>query len=144
MKKVAIIACLGLAVVGGLVAEICWRQQRQAIRAQLIDADEAIRTLDQYSEQQYSGGPTMDLTQADLRARDKVAILDHGYHTEKENSCGVSLSFELSTVESRVSIRRSLYETATIKGTPDAFKEAQKDWPAPTTAQNPCIDDLRK
>lgn len=143
MKKIIAAVCVGVVLVGAFIAASWWHQQRQAVRAQLIDADEAIRTLDQYSDQQYSGGPIMDLTQADLRARDKVAALDYGYHTENENFCGTMIGSELSIVETRVSIRRAIYARISIEPTPKAIEEAHKNWPAPLPARDSCIDNLK-
>lgn len=151
MKKMAVAVCAGLVLAGALVAAICWHQQRQAVRAQLIDADEAIRTLDEYSNQQYSRGPATDLTEADLLARDKVAALEHGYHTAAENACGVILGFELDAVEAKVKTRRAVYEGAllaaenspTQRAATSAFAKAMSDFPAQTTSQNSCIDDLQ-
>jgi hypothetical protein len=151
MKNTAIAVCAVLLLAGALIAAICWHQQRQAVRAELVDADEAIRALDEYSNQQYSGGPAIDLTEADLRAREKMAALDHGYHTVAENACGAMLGFELDTVETKMKTRRAVFEGARLaaetsssqKAANAAFAKAMSDFPAPTTSPNSCIDDLR-
>jgi hypothetical protein len=151
MKKTVIAVCAGLVSAGAFAAAICWHQQRQAVRAQLVDTDEAIRTLDEYSNQQYSGGPAMDLTEADLRARDKMAALEHGYHTVAENACGAMLGVELDNVETKVKTRRAVYEGALLaaenspsqKAATSAFAKAMLDFPAPTTSQNSCIGNLQ-
>lgn len=151
MKKIAIAVCAGLILISALIGGICWHLQRRAVRAQLVDADEAIRTLDEYSNQQYAGGPAADLTEADLRARDKMAALEHGYHTVAENACGVMLGFELDTVETKVKTRRAVYARALLaaeiysdeKASNSAFAKAMSDFPGPMSTQNSCIDELK-
>jgi len=94
----------------------------------------------------------MDLTQADLRARDKLNFEDGAYHTVKENACAVILGFELGSVEAHMSSRQSLYSIGILeaekpansgsKAKADPFKLTKQRWPVRVTKVAPCIDEL--
>jgi hypothetical protein len=99
MKKIAIGICLGSIAIAAVALGLWWHHQRRAAAADLLQADEAIRALDEQAAVRYSGSDPATLAALDAIAREKMKALDALHLTADENFCAVDLGFKLETAE---------------------------------------------
>jgi hypothetical protein len=139
VKKIAVGVCIGLVTAATVAGTMYWHAQRRAAAANLLQADEAIRALDEHASEAYAGGDPAALALLDLNAQEKMKSVGTAHLTTNENACAVELGLALDTAEARASSAIAIYRTAVLEKTPPDLSAAA----IPAEPVTACVRDLQ-